>query len=135
MRATAVSDPRDSEIRVYTTAFQQTASVRILGRPMRALAAGPDGAVGILTGTPACGLVSDVEVDVFDDPAASRPPVRLRANLPNPVNLTITSDAVYVTNPGCRGEDGSIAMFGRDGTPRGTIVNVGSPSGVLPLVR
>jgi hypothetical protein len=131
----AVSDPRDSEIRVYTTVFAQTAALRVSGRPMRALAAGPDGSVGILTGTPACGLVSDVEVDVFDDPAAAGAPVRLRANLPNPVNLTITSDAVYVANAGCRGDDGSIAVFGRDGTPRGTIVNVGSPSGVLPLVR
>jgi hypothetical protein len=131
----AVSDPRDAEIRVYTTAFQQTAAVRVLGRPMRALAAGPDGSVGILTGTPACGLVSDAEVDVFGDPGASQPPARLRANLPNPVSLTITSDAVYVVNAGCRGDDGSIAVFARDGTPRGTIVNVGSPSGVLPLAR
>ncbi len=131
----AVTDTRDGEIRVYTAALQQTATLRVSGRPLRALAAGPDGSIGIVTGTPACGLVSDVEVDVFDDPAASGAPVRLRTNLPNPVSLTIASDAVYVANAGCRGEDGSIAVFGRDGTPRGTIVNVGSPSGVLPLAR
>jgi len=29
--------------------------------------------------------------------------------------------------------DGSIAVFARDGTPRGVITNVGSPTGVLPM--
>jgi hypothetical protein len=50
------------------------------------------------------------------------------------VGLAISADAVYVANIGCRGDgDGSIAIFGRDGTPRGLLTNVGSPTGVLPL--
>jgi hypothetical protein len=131
----AVSVPSQREVRIYTTALDQVDVVRSPGVPVGTLATGPDDAVGFIGGTPTCRGVSDAEVDLFDlsTAAAARLPVRIRAGIPNPVGLTITRDAVYVANAGCLGNDGSIAVFNRDGTPRGTIVNVGSPTGMLPL--
>jgi hypothetical protein len=50
------------------------------------------------------------------------------------VSVAIDANGVYVANRGCRGDgDGSVAVFARDGTPRGVITNVGSPTGVLPF--
>ena len=143
----AVAVPRDSEVRVYTTALDVVATLRLpVGRAPRLLAAGPDGSLAVLIGAPSC-IRSDAEVDVYDDVTAAQPRVRIRENLTSAVALTLTGDALYVANAGyytgrvpfaatasCR-DEGTIAVFGRDGTSRGVLTNVGSPTGVMPLPR
>jgi hypothetical protein len=129
----AATNVRDGEIRVYTTALDLVTTLRFApNRPLRALAAAPDGALAVITGTPSCGL-SDVEIDVFQDLTAAQPSARIRTAVDAAVALAFSNEAVYVANTGCRGENGSIAVFGRDGTPQAVIRNVGSPTGVLPF--
>jgi DNA-binding beta-propeller fold protein YncE len=128
-----VTDLNNSEVRTYTTALDVVGTLRMPGRRPRALAAGQDGSLAVLTGTPSC-LSTDVEVDVYDTATSEQPRARIRQNVGTAVALALDGDAVYVANRGCRGDgDGSIAVFGRDGTPRGIITNVGSPTGVVPL--
>ena len=129
----AVTDVRNNEVRTYSAAFDLVGTLRPLGRPLRALAAGPDGSLAVLTGTPSC-VSNDVEVDVYDGPTSEQPRARIRQNIGTAVGIALGADAVYVANIGCRGDgDGSIAVFGRDGTPHGVITNVGSPTGVIPF--
>ncbi len=129
----AVTDVRNNEVRTYTTALDLVGTLRPAARVLRALAAGPDGSLAVLTGTPSC-VSNDVEVDVYDSPTSEQPRARIRQNIGTAVGLAVTADAVYVANIGCRGDgDGSIAVFGRDGTPLDVLTNVGSPTGVLPL--
>jgi hypothetical protein len=129
----AVTDVRNNEVRTYTAAFDLVGTLRPQTRTLRALAAGPDGSLAILTGTPSC-VSNDVEVDVYDGPTSAQPRARIRQNIGTAVGVALSADAVYVANIGCRGDgDGSIAVFGRDGTALGVITNVGSPTGVLPF--
>jgi hypothetical protein len=129
----AVTDVRNNEVRTYDTALQLVGTLRPTARPLRALAAGPDGSIAVLTGTPSC-VSNDVEVDVYDSATSEQPRARIRQNIGTAVGLAVGAEAVYVANIGCRGDgDGSIAVFARDGTPRGVINNVGSPTGVLPF--
>jgi hypothetical protein len=129
----AVTELRNGEVRTYTSTFDLVGTLRPPARTLRALAAGPDGSLAVLTGTPSC-VTNDAEVDVYDSPTADQPRARIRQNIGTAVGLAISADAVYVANLGCRGDgDGSIAVFGRDGTARGVINNVGSPTGVIPL--
>ncbi len=129
----AITDQRYGEVRTYDTSLSLVGTLRMPNRAPRALAAAPDGALAVLTGTPSC-LSTDTEVDVYDGPTSDQPRARIRQNISTAIGLALTADAVYVVNVGCRGDgDGSIAVFGRDGTPRGIITNVGSPTGVLPL--
>jgi hypothetical protein len=129
----AVTDLANKEVRIYTTALDRIAVLRFAqNRPLGALAAAPDGTLAVVTGTPSCSI-ADVEVDVFADVTATQPSARIRAGADAAVALAVTSDAVYVANSGCRGLNGSIGVFGRDGTPQAVIGNVGSPTGVLPF--
>ncbi|MDB5069271.1 MAG: hypothetical protein JWM87_382 [Candidatus Eremiobacteraeota bacterium] len=129
----AVTDVANHEVRIYTTALDRVAVLRFAqNRPLGALAAAPDGTLAVVTGTPSCSI-SDVEVDVFADVTAAQPSARIRAGADAAVGLAVTSDAVYVANAGCRGQNGSIGVFGRDGTSQAVIGNVGSPTGVLPF--
>ena len=129
----AVTDVGNREVRIYTTALDRVAVLRFpQNRPLGSLATAPDGTLAVITGTPSCS-VSEVEVDVFTDVTAAQPSARIRTNVDAAVGLAATSDAVYVVNAGCRGQNGSIAVFGRDGTPQAVIGNVGSPTGVLPF--
>ena len=87
----------------------------------------------MLTGTPSC-VSNDSEVDVYDSATSDTPRARIRRDVGTAVAVAIDANGVYVANNGCRGDgDGSVAVFGRDGTPRGVITNVGSPTGVLPF--
>jgi hypothetical protein len=129
----AVTDNRDRVVRIYTAALDPVATLRPANRQLGALVTGPDGALAVVTGTPSCSL-TDVEVDVFtqlDNDA--QPSARIRTNVDAAVGLGLSPDAIYVANAGCRGQNGSVAVFARNGTPLGTIVNVGSPTGVLPF--
>lgn len=129
----AVIDLPDREVRVYDTNLDQKARLRFPVHPPRALAAGPDGSLAILTGTPSC-VGSDAEVDLYDDPTAPSPRARIQQNVGTAVALAVGKDEVYVADAGCRrDDDGSIAVFGRDGSARTVIGNVGSPTGVIPL--
>ncbi|HWT06710.1 MAG TPA: hypothetical protein VN224_13195, partial [Xanthomonadales bacterium] len=129
----AVTDVRNGEVRTYTTALDLVGTLRPQARTLRALAAGSDGSLAVLTGTPSC-VTNDAEVDVYDGPTSEQPRARIRQNIGTAVGVAISADAVYVANIGCRGDgDGSIAVFGRDGTPHAVITNVGSPTGVLPF--
>jgi len=49
--------------------------------------------------------------------------------------LALTADTVYVANSGCTNGDGFISVYARDGAPRATLRNVGSPSGILAIPR
>jgi hypothetical protein len=129
----AVIDLPDREVRVYDTNLDLKARMRFPVRPPRMLAAGRDGSLAILAGTPSC-VGSDVEVDVYDDPTASSPRARIQQNVATAIAVAIDKDQVYVANATCnRDGDGSIAVFGRDGSPGPVLGNVGSPTGVLPL--
>jgi hypothetical protein len=129
----AVTDVRNNEVRTYSAALDLVGTLRPQARNLRALAAGPDGSLAVLTGTPSC-VSNDAEVDVYDGPTSEQPRARIRQNIGTAVGVAISADAVYVANIGCRGDgDGSIAVFGRDGTPHGVITNVGSPTAVLPF--
>jgi len=128
----AVTDVRNHEVRIYTTALDLVTTLRVGIRPLRALAAAPDGALAVITGTPSCSI-ADVEVDVFADVSSTQPSARIRTNVDAAVGLAVSADSVYVVNTGCREQNGSIAVFARDGSPQPAIVNVGSPTGVLPF--
>lgn len=130
----AATDLQNRVVRVYSTNLDLVATLRPANRPLRSLAAAPDGALAVVTGTPSCSL-ADVEVDVFGDAAGNdaQPSARIHTRVDAAVGLAIASDAVYVVNAGCRGLNGSIAVFGRDGSPQALIENVGSPTGVLPF--
>ena len=129
----AVIDNVDREVRVYDTNLDLKARMRFPARPPRALAAGPDGSLAILTGTPSC-VGSDAEVVVYDDPTASSPRARIQQNVATAIGLGLGKDEVYVADAGCqRDDDGSIAVFGRDGSAHTVIGNIGSPTGVLPV--
>gem|GEM_PF-2221629 len=131
----AVTDVRNNEVRTYNAALDLVGTLRPQVRTLRALAAGPDGSLAVLSGTPSC-VSNDAEVDVYDSATSDQPRARIRQNIGTAVGLAISADAVYVANIGCRGDgDGSIAVFGRDGTPLGVITNVGSPTGVLPFAK
>ncbi len=128
----AVTDTRNSEVRVYTTALELKSTLRFPNRQILALAAGADGTLAIANGHASCNL-PDVEVDVFSDINA-QPSVRLRTDVGTPIAMAIGADGIYVANSPCRStDDGSVATFARDGKPRGVITNVGSPTGVLPF--
>jgi len=138
----AVISAAQREVRVYTSSFDLVATLRFpAARPPRFVAGGPDGSLAVLIGTPSC-LRTDAEVDVFDDVAAAQPRVRIHDAMTSAVALAITRDVVYVVNAGgsedppspggCR-DDGSIAVFGRDGMARGVLRGVGSPTAVAPL--
>lgn len=129
----AVIDIADREVRVYDTNLDLKARMRFPVRPPHALAAGPDGSLAILAGTPSC-VGSDAEVDVYDDPTASSPRARIQQNVATAIGLAVGKDQVYIVNAPCnRDGDGSIAVFGRDGSAGPVLGNVGSPTGVLPL--
>lgn len=129
----AVIDTADREVRIYDTNLDRKASIQFPVHPPRAIAAGPNGSLAILAGTPSC-VGSDTEVDVYDDPTAPAPRARIQQNVATAVGLALGSDEVYVANAACRREDdGTIAVFGRDGSARAVLGNVGSPTGVLPL--
>ncbi len=129
----AVTDTRNSEVRVYTTALELKSTLRFPNRALLALAVGPDGALAVANGRAACNN-PDVEVDVFDDINA-QPTTRLRTNVGTPVAMAVGAGGIYVANSPCRfGDDGSISAFARDGTPSGIITKVGSPTGVLPFL-
>lgn len=128
----AVFSERESEVQVYDADLNLSASLRYVGLPVRRLASAPDGALAVIAGTPACTL-SNAEVDVFTDLHA-QPIARIHSNLTSPSALAIGPDAVYVANAPCRsGDDGSIAVFGRDGSSRGTMLNVGVPTSLYPF--
>jgi hypothetical protein len=128
----AVTDTRYSEVRVYTTALELKSTLRFPNRPLLALAAGPDGSLAVANGRASC-TNPDVEVDVFDDINA-QPTARLRTDVGTPVAMALGAQGIYVANSPCRyGDDGFIAAFGRDGSAREVIRNVGTPTGVLPF--
>jgi hypothetical protein len=126
----AVTDTRNSEVRVYTTSLELKSTLRFPNRQLIAVAAGADGALAVANGRPSCTL-PDVEVDVFTDVNA-QPTTRLRSDVGTPVAMAIGADGIYVANAPCRSlDDGYIAAFARDGTSRGTVAGIGTPTGVL----
>jgi hypothetical protein len=130
----AVNDVRDGEVREYTTEFDQTATLRYVGLPARAIASAPDGTLAVLAGTPSC-VTSNAEIDVFTDLHA-QPVARIHEGISVPVALAVGPDFVYIANASCRrDDDGSISIFARDGTPHGTMRNVGTPTTILPFTR
>lgn len=130
----AVNDLRDSEVREYTTALEQTATLRYVGLPARALASAPDGTLAVLAGTPAC-TQSNAEIDVFTDLHA-QPAARIKENLTNVARIAIGNDYVYAAlNPCQSGQDGAVAVFARDGAAHGLMRGVGLPGTLLPFVR
>lgn len=141
----AVVTGAQRDVRVFSSGFDLIATLRFpAGRPPRIAAGGPDGSLAVLIGTPSC-LRSDAEVDVFDDVGAAQPRTRIRDGIGSAVALALSPDAVYVVNAGsydetpfapgsCRGP-GSVAVFGRDGSTRGVLTDVGFPTGVVPLHR
>jgi hypothetical protein len=130
----AVNDVRDGEVREYTTDLEQTATLRYVGLPARALASALDGTLAILAGTPSC-VTSNAEVDVFTDLRA-QPVARIHEGITSPVALAVGPDFVYIANRSCSpNEDGSISVFARDGTSHGTMRNVGTPTSLLPFTR
>ena len=130
----AVNDVRDGEVRAYTTELEQTATLRYVGLPARALASAPDGTLAVLAGTPSC-VTSNAEIDVFTDLHA-QPVARIHEGITTPVALAVGPDFVFIANASCqRDEDGSISIFARDGTPRGVMRNIGTPTSILPFTR
>ncbi|HEY0613628.1 MAG TPA: hypothetical protein VGC96_03260 [Candidatus Elarobacter sp.] len=130
----ALNDVRDGEVRAYTTALEQTATLKYVGLPVRALASSPDGALAVLAGTPAC-VTSNAEIDVFTDLHA-QPAARIHGGVTSTNALAISADAVYAVNAPCRSdEDGSINVYARDGTARGTLRSVGIPISIQPFRR
>jgi hypothetical protein len=129
----AVIDAADRQVRVYDTSLNRKATLPFPVREPRALAAGPDGSLGILTGIPSC-VGSGVEVDVYDDPTASQPRAQIRQNVGTARAIAVGADEIYVANGGCRGDDdGSIAIFGRDGSQHAVLGNVASPTSLIVL--
>lgn len=128
----AVNDLRDGEVRAYTTELAQTATLRYVGLPARTIASAPDGTLAVLAGTPSC-VTSDAEVDVFTDLHA-QPVARIHSGITAPLALAAGPGYVYIANGSCqRDQDGSIAIFARDGTAHGTMQNVGTPTSILPF--
>ncbi|MDP9106698.1 MAG: hypothetical protein M3N49_12295 [Candidatus Eremiobacteraeota bacterium] len=128
----AVTDTRNSEVRVYTTALELKSTLRFPNRQLLAVAAGPDGALAVANGHASC-TNPDVEVDVFNDINA-QPTARMRTDVGTPVALAVGTGGIYVANAPCRrDDDGYIAVFGRDGGARELIRNVGTPTGLIPL--
>jgi hypothetical protein len=129
----AVNDTRDGEVRVYTAALDQTAVLRYVGLPVRALASAPDGTLAVLAGAPAC-VTSNAEVDVFTDLHA-QPAARIHG-IGNARAIAIGADAVYTVNAPCGTEqEGSVSVYGRDGASLGTMRGLGTPTSVIPFRR
>jgi hypothetical protein len=128
----AVNDLRDSEVRAYTTALEQTATLRYVGLPARAIATAPDGTLAVLAGTPSCNL-SNAEIDVFTDLHA-QPVARIHDNVTSTSALAVGPDFVYAVNSPCRnGDDGTVAVFTRAGAQYGILRNLGTPTTLLPF--
>jgi hypothetical protein len=129
----AVNDVRDGEVRAYTTTLEQTATLRYVGLPARALASAPDGTLAVLAGNPGCTL-PNAEIDVFTDLHA-QPVARIHENVTSTTAIAVGADFVYAVNAPCRnGEDGSVAVFSRSGEQRGILRSLGTPTSVLPFV-
>jgi hypothetical protein len=130
----AVNDVRDGEVREYTVDLDQTATLRYVGLPARALASSPDGTLVVLAGTPSC-VTSNAELDVFTDLHA-QPIARIHEGITSPIALAVGPDFVYIANRSCQpNEEGSISVFARDGTPHGTMRNLGTPTSILPFTH
>jgi hypothetical protein len=130
----AVNDARDGEVRAYTTNLDQTATLRYVGLPVRALASAPDGTLAVLAGTPAC-VTSNAEIDVFTDLHA-QPAARIHGGVTSTAAIAVSSDAVYALNAPCRtDEESTVNVYARDGTGRGTLRNIGIPNGIQPFRR
>jgi hypothetical protein len=130
----AVNDMRDGEVRAYTTNLDQTATLRYVGLPVRALASSPDGALAVLAGTPAC-VTSNAEIDVFTDLHA-QPAARIHGGVTSTTAIAISEDAIYALNAPCRtDEDAAINVYARDGTGRGTLRGMAVPTSILPFRR
>ena len=128
----AVIDARDGEVRVYDSSLKRTATIVPQNRTIRAIATGPDGALAILTGTPAC-TTNDAEIDLY--PAGATAPSVVIRPLPAPVTaLAVSGDAIYAGNGRCRGgSDPWVSVFARDGKDQTTIGNLDTPTGILPF--
>ena len=132
----AVTDTEHSEVRVYTKELELKSTLRFPNRRLLYLAADPDGALAVVNGQPprSC-LNPDVEVDVFLD-ANAQPTGRTRTNVPAPTAVALDKNGFYVANFPCRAdEDGTVAAFASDGTPRGITRILGTPNGLLPFTR
>jgi hypothetical protein len=128
----AVNDVRDGEVRAYTTALEQTATLRYVGLPARAIATAPDGTLAVLAGNPGCTL-PNAEIDVFTDLHA-QPVARIHDNVTSTTALAVGPDFVYAVNAPCRsGEEGSIAVFTRTGAQYGIMHSLGTPTSLLPF--
>lgn len=129
----AVNDTRDGEVRVYTAALDQTAALRYVGLPVRALASAPDGTLAVLAGAPAC-VTSNAEVDVFTDLHA-QPAARIHG-VGNATAIAVDRDMVYTVNARCGTEqEGSVSVYGRDGASIGTLRSLGTPTSIIPFRR
>ncbi len=126
----AVNDLTDSEVRAYTTDLEQTATLRYVGLPARALASAPDGTLIVLAGTPSC-VTSNAEIDVFTDLHA-QPAARYHQGIGMARAIAVSPDFVYVANASCHtGEEGSISAISRaDGSPS-VMRQVGYPTGLI----
>ncbi|HEX3465348.1 MAG TPA: hypothetical protein VHS78_14970 [Candidatus Elarobacter sp.] len=130
----AVNDITDSEVRAYTTELEQTATLRYVGLPARALASAPDGTLIVLAGTPAC-VTSNAEIDVFTDLHA-QPAARIHEGITRPTALAVSADFVYVANDPCRSdEDGSITAIARADKTATVMRQVGRPTSITPFTR
>src|ERR1035437_6497496 len=112
----AVNDVRDGEVRAYTTALEQTAALRYVGLPARAIATAPDGTLAVLAGTPGCTLPNG-QIDVFTHMHA-QPVARIHANVTSTTALAVGPDFVYAVNAPCRtGDDGLVGVATRPRPP------------------
>lgn len=128
----AVNDIHDGEVRAYTLALEQTATLRYVGLPARAIATAPDGMLAVLAGNPGCTL-PNAEIDLFTDLHA-QPVARIHDNVNSTLGLAVGADFVYAVNGPCRsGEEGSVAVFTRAGEARGIMRGVGTPTSLLPF--
>jgi hypothetical protein len=132
----AVTDTEHSEVRVYTKDLELKSTLRFPNRELLYLAAGPDGGLAVVNGVrPRSCVNSDIEVDVFDDVNA-QPTGRTRTNVSSPTAVAIDKNGFYVANFPCRSdEDGTIASFALNGTPRGITRILGTPNGLVPFTR
>jgi hypothetical protein len=128
----AVNDLTDSEVRAYTTDLDQTATLRYVGLPARALATSPDGTLAVLAGTPSC-VTSNAEIDVFTDLHA-QPAVRIHEGLTNAAAFAIAPDYVYVANASCHtGEDSTVTAISRADRSTTVMHQIGRPTGLVPF--
>jgi hypothetical protein len=132
----AVTDTEHSEVRVYTKDLELKATLRFPNRQLLFLAAGTDGGLAVVNGRPPRSCINtDVEVDVFADVNA-QPTGRTRTNVPAPTAVALDKNGFYVANFPCRSdEDGTVAAFAPDGTPRGITRILGTPNGLIPFTR